>query len=233
MDNLEKIARFGSRAEWEIVAPGTNSGNPLDAAKSIKSETILLFDHFDGKAAKIKDSRELTAEGKKIRLSELGKANLEQVVKLRERLDPVDKAKGEAIHKARTAEKTPEEKIADLLMKTEIRRLLAEQVNGDPNQLKISYFDALKAGDFATCDSIETAPMLWPGRPNAETLEEWQAERLAVEVPKLSEEVGYLSDALTDTGGILDSVEGSIREVSGLPVDGGIEAIANGETANE
>jgi len=51
------------------------------------------------------------------------------------------------------------------------------------------------------------------------------------ETPQLSAEVKDLTAALKDCGNILDDVEAEIRETAGLPVDGGIEAVADGETA--
>ena len=228
MDKIERLAQFGNAGLWALKANTDSPTDPLWAAKSVRREAITLISAFDDRAGEINDSREYTKEGKAKRLAEIGRANLEQLAKLRVRLEPVEKAKGQAIGKARAAEKTPEEKIADLLMQTEIRRLLAEQISGDPNQLKISYFDALAAKDWATLDAIEQAPQLWAGRPDAETLEAWKSERLAIETPELSEEVRDLTEALGDTGNVLDSIETSIRDVTKVRPNDGIEAVADG-----
>lgn len=228
MDKIERLAQFGNAGIWALKA-NDSPNDPLFAAKSVRREAITLISAFDDRAGEINDSREYTKEGKAKRLTEIGKTHLENLAALRLRLDPVTKAKDGAIAKARAKDKTPEEKIADLLMQTEIRRLLSEQISGDPNQLKISYFDALAAGDFATADAIEQAPMLWPGRPDADTLKQWQSERLAVETPELSEEVKDLTDALGETGAVLDSIEASIRDVTKVRPDDGISVVADAD----
>lgn len=230
-DKIKQISEFGNTPLWALAAIDSTT-DPLSIGKGVRSESILLSTSFDEAGAGIKNSVQLTARGKKDGLEELGKPALENIKKLRHRLAPVEKARGEAIGKARAATKSTEEKIADLLMQGEIRRLLSEQIGGDPIQLKIVYHDAIAAGDFATATAIEEAPMLWPGRPDAETLEKWKAARLAVEIPELSEEVKDLTDCLGDCGAILDSVEKTIRDVSGLRANDGIEAIADGVEAD-
>ena len=229
MDTIEKLAKFGSTPEWALIAPDLkNSTDPLTHAKGVWSEAQLISTAFDEVATSIKASPDLTATGKQKRLSEVGKAHLESLAKLRAKMTPVVTAQGAAIAKARTATKSTEDMIAGLLIQREIRDLLKEQIGDDPNALKIAYSDAIDAGDYTTCDAIENSPRLWEARPSVPELEEWKAARLEAEEPTLSAEVRDLSAALKDCGNILDDVEADIREVSGIHEDDGMAALTNG-----
>jgi hypothetical protein len=226
-DNITALANFGSSPEWTFIAPGTGGSHPLDIAKSVLSETQLLATAFDENSKAINASSDHTPTGKAKRLADLGRSNLESLEKLRLRLSPVETAKGAAIAKAREKGGSTEDRLAALLMQTEIRRLLADQTEGNPNQVKITYRDALLAKDFATLDAIETAPMLWQGRPGNDDLEVLKAERLEVEIPELSQEVGYLSAALDDTGSLLADVERDLNRAAGKSEIDPIGAIAD------
>lgn len=228
-DKLKQLAEFGSNPLWALKAPADSTTDPLSIGKGIRSETILLFSAFDEATAGIKNSVQLTAVGKKDGLTALGEPTIENTEKLRHRLAPVEKALGEAIGKARKETKSTEELIAGQFLQQQNYELLREQVGNDKNALRIAYRDALEAKDFSVCDAIEKSSRLWEARPDADELASWQAERLEAEQPELSEEVRDLTDCLADCVAILDSVEGTIRDVSGLPSDDGIEALANAE----
>ncbi len=228
MDKISTLARFGGSKTWSLIASGLkNSTDPLDVAKGVWSETQLIHSAFEKAATAITDSVELSEIGKANELRKLGALRLEDIAKQRVRMVKVEEAYIEAVSKARTAEKTPEEKIASLLAQREIRDLLVAQVGNDQNALKIAYGDALDAGDFETCNAIENSPRLWEARPSADELETWKAARLEIEEPELSKEVGHLSAALNDCGNILDGVDEEIREVTGVRDNEGISTIAD------
>jgi hypothetical protein len=213
-DNITALALFGSNPEWTFVAPNTGS-HPLDIAKSVLSETQLLATTFDEKSKAIRANGDYTQEGKAKQIADLGRSNLASLEKLKLRLAPVETAKGQAVAKARDRKGSTEEKLAAMILQGEIRRLLSEQTRDDQTQVKIIYRDALEAKDFDTLDAIESAPMYWQGRPGNDDLEVLKSERLEVEIPELSNEVGYLSNALDDTGSLLADVERDLSRAAG------------------
>jgi hypothetical protein len=227
MDNITEIALYGGKPEWTFIAPNTGGSHPLDIAKSVLSETQHLATAFDEKSKAINASVDHTQTGKAKRLGDLGRSSLEHLEKLKLRLAPVETAKGQAIAKAREKNTTVEERYATMHIQTEIRGLLALQTEGDPNQVKIAYRDALAEKDFDTLDAIENAPMRWQGRPGNDELEVLKSERLEVETPELSNEVGYLSEALKDTGNLLADVEGDLNKAAGIADPNSIGAIAD------
>jgi hypothetical protein len=225
-DQLKIISQFGSDPGWYDHAFGESI---FVLAKRIRSEQITLALDLDERAEKIRADINLSAQGKSNQLANLGIRARENAKNLKIELGPVEEAHQAAITKARTKGKSTEENIADLFLRTEIRGLLKEQIGGDEVQVKIAYYDALKRGDFATADAIETLPDLWPGRPSNDDLEAWQADRLEIEEPQLSHEVALLSEALNDTGNAFEQIEADIQRISGIEVEDNVAAILAAE----
>ena len=230
-DNIFDLAQWGGSQEWELMATGINPKAPLDVAKGIKSSAKLISSDFEKRIKVIHEDDELTDIGKKNAITKTAQTSMESLAKLKLELGPGLDEQLSAIAEARVKDKTPEERIEAMLALSEIRKLVTEQTEGDIVKTKIMYLDALEARDFILCDAIESSPRIWAGRPDPDTLEEWKAARLEVELPELSEKVRYLTDAVTDTTKVLDMVSNDVIHDGNLDGADNLKTIA--ESGNE
>ena len=214
--------------DWYSRAMNVNGDRFLDApigraAGAIKRRLDHL-DPFENEADAIKKDPDLTRDGKRRRLRELGEKTMQALDAERTALERVRREHADlaAKVKPRLPDLDPAERA---ILLGERRQLLAPM---DPVQVELAYRAAIEADDALTIMAIEGAPSFVPWRPRAEVIEEGRRRRLEREAPEVAE----LGDAIRDVEAFDARIRAHVARVADLlPEIPG--ASASEEDANE
>lgn len=213
-DEISIKARY-HYGSWVHSSSTSEAAHALSGAKRALDGALKVPADLHAKIAALAADDRLKDEAKAKDAQAAGAEAVEALRKIRADVSRVSKAR-EKVRRREKSSDAAEVQLMTFLRLSEIRHILNQEHGADALAMRTAYSAAVASGDFDTCEAIETAPSIWPGKPDTETLALLSAERMAVEDPVLSVELADLTEAESDLVSILNGAEEEVRELSGL-----------------